>query len=81
MTIVGYNSNKKKVFTFKTKNNRPKDTKVYVAIKPAINVGYSGHEIAEDISQKEMECLMDAFKQIDADMPEQIEKVTKFYAK
>jgi hypothetical protein len=81
MTIVGYNSKKKKVFTFKTKNNRPKDHKVLVAVKPAQNAGYAGHVINEDISQKQMECLMDAFKQIDADMPEQIEKVTKFYAK
>lgn len=81
MTIVGYDSKKKKVFSFTTKNKGPKDNKVMVAVKPAANSGYSGHIIAEDISQKEMECLMDAFKQIDADMPKQIEKVTKFYAK
>lgn len=81
MTIVGYNNKKKKVFVFKTKNKGPKDEKVWVTIKPANNAGYAGHEIAEDISQKQMQCLMDAFKQVDEQMPEQIEKATKFYAK
>lgn len=81
MTIVGYNSKKKKVFQFKTNNKGPKDHKVKVEVRPATNAGYAGHEIAEDISQKEMECLMDAFKQIDEQLPEEIEKATKFYAK
>jgi len=81
MTIVGYDSKKKKVFVFKTKNKGPKDQKVMVTIRPANNAGYAGHEIAEDVSQKQMECLLDAFKQIDEQLPEQIEKATKFYAK
>jgi hypothetical protein len=40
-----------------------------------------GYEIAEDITNKEILCIIDAFKQIDEDLPKQIEKVSKFFSK
>lgn len=80
MTIVGYNSKKKKVFVFKTKNNAKNPTKIQVAIKQS-NSSPWGYEIIEDISQKQIDCLQDAFKRINEDLPEQIEKTNKFYTK
>jgi hypothetical protein len=80
LTVVGYDSKKKKVFSFKTKNKPYKTTDFRVALKQSSTSNW-GYEIAEDITNKEILCIIDAFKQIDEDLPKQIEKVSKFYSK
>lgn len=76
MTIVGYNPKKKKVFVFKTKYKHPD----FVKLK-ASKTSPWGYEIDEDLSKKENDCLIESFKLIDIELPEQIEKTVKFYSK
>lgn len=76
MTIVAYNNKKKKVFSFKTKYKHPEPVKT-----AGSNASPWGYDIIEDLSAKEFDCLNESFKQIDSDMPEQLEKVNKFYSR
>lgn len=76
MTIVGFNPKKKKVFVFKTKYKHPDLIKL-----KASNTSPWGYEIDEDMSKKQNDCLIESFKLIDNELPEQIERTTKFYLK
>jgi hypothetical protein len=79
MTVVGYNEKKKKVFSFKAKELKG-DKRIKVKLKPSYTSGW-GYEIAEDISQKQSDCVTFALAQIEEQIPEQIEKVKEFYNK
>ena len=75
MTIVGYNSKKKKVFLFKIAYTNP----TYILCEPTKKSAW-GFEFDTDVSKLEKQSLQEAFKLVDAQLPEQIEKVKKFYA-
>jgi hypothetical protein len=74
--IKAFNIKNKKVFKFSVTYKNP--TKVL--LKPSYISGW-GFEVAQDISTLQWETLAGALKLIDAEIPEQKEKVAKFYSK